>query len=57
MSKRPRVANTQSATAPLVYKGTANFRARLVLSCLSSRPVRITEIRPDDEMPGKEMFI
>ena len=40
----------------LQYKGTANFRARLVLATLASRPVRIRAIREDDEAPGLASF-
>ncbi|KAJ1507169.1 hypothetical protein HMI54_004404, partial [Coelomomyces lativittatus] len=36
----------------LKFKGHLYFRQRLVLSLLSGKPIRITEIRPDDENPG-----
>ena len=51
-AKRPRT----DGTSLLEYEGTANFRTRLVLACLASRPVRITKIRPDDESPGLAAF-
>lgn len=34
------------------FEGCNYFRQRLVLSTLSSRPVRITKIREDSEEPG-----
>lgn len=37
---------------PLRYKGAAYLRHRLVLSILSSRPVRVTSIRPVAGAPG-----
>lgn len=38
------------------FTGHAYFRQRLVLATLSSRPVRIDKIRPDDEEPGIRDF-
>jgi len=55
-AKRPRTGPPGPPKATLEYEGTANFRARLVLSCLSARPVRIRAIRPDDESPGLSSF-
>lgn len=36
----------------LKFKGSAHFRQRIALSCLSGRPIRIDEIRSQDEAPG-----
>jgi len=35
-----------------IYQGCENFRARLVLSILSGRPIRIVKIRTQDDNPG-----
>lgn len=40
----------------LRLRGSNYFRLRLVLSCLTGRPVRIEEIRADDEAPGLRTF-
>lgn len=40
----------------LRFRGHAYFRQRLVLATLASRPVRIDQIRPDDEEPGLRDF-
>lgn len=40
----------------LRFRGSNHFRLRLVLSCLTGRPVRIEEIRADDEAPGLRTF-
>lgn len=39
-----------------VYEGCNFFRQRLVLSTLSGVPVRITNIRSDDDQPGLQEF-
>mmetsp|Transcript_37436 Transcript_37436/g.48434 ORF Transcript_37436/g.48434 Transcript_37436/m.48434 type:complete len:383 (+) Transcript_37436:16-1164(+) len=54
-TKRQRTSNGPPK-ATLVYEGCANFRQRLVLACITSRPVRIVKIRPDDECPGLASF-
>lgn len=36
----------------LTYEGTNFLRQRLVLSCLSGKKFKITNIRPKDENPG-----
>jgi RNA 3'-terminal phosphate cyclase-like protein len=36
----------------LRFKGSENFRQRLVCSTLSGKPIRIDEIRAGDENPG-----
>lgn len=36
----------------LKYKGTTQFRQRLVFATLSGKTVVITDIRPDDTSPG-----
>jgi len=51
-SKRQRTADG-IPKAVLDYEGSASFRARLVFSCLSTKPVRITNIRPNEESPGR----
>lgn len=43
-------------TVMLRFKGSNYLRLRLVLSCLTGRPVRIEEIRADDEAPGLHAF-
>ncbi|WFD25714.1 hypothetical protein MNAN1_000680 [Malassezia nana] len=40
----------------LRFRGHAYFRQRLVLATLAGRPVRIDQIRPDDEEPGLRDF-
>lgn len=40
----------------LRFSGHAYFRQRLILATLSGRPVRIDQIRPDDEEPGLRDF-
>lgn len=40
----------------LRFRGHAYFRQRLVLATLAGRPVRIDQIRPDDEEPGLREF-
>lgn len=40
----------------LRFKGSNYLRLRLVLSCLTGRPVRIDQIRADDEAPGLHSF-
>ena len=40
------------ATKVMKYSGCNFFRQRLVLATLSSRPVRISEIRADADEPG-----
>ena len=47
-----RKAPTSSTSETRVYQGAALFRARLGLATLSARPVRIKDIRLDDESPG-----
>ncbi|PWN40500.1 18S rRNA biogenesis protein [Ceraceosorus guamensis] len=50
-------ASTSSAsTRHLRFRGHTNFRQRLILSCLTGRPVRIDGIRPDDTEPGIQDF-
>lgn len=51
-NKRSKTSNGPPK-AVLTYEGCSNFRQRLVLSCITSRPVRIINIRPDDECPGE----
>ena len=40
------------ATKVLKYEGCNYFRQRLVLATLSSRPVRISDIRAEADDPG-----
>lgn len=40
----------------LSYKGCNYFRQRLVLSVLSTKPIRITDIRAQDDEPGLREF-
>eukprot|EP00892_Ulva_mutabilis_P007122 jgi/Ulvmu1/4782/UM020_0067.1 len=40
----------------LRFRGSSYLRLRLVLSCLTGRPVRIEQIRADDEAPGLRTF-
>lgn len=40
------------ADTTLVYEGCNYFRLRLVLATLGSRPVRIKNIRTDNDNPG-----
>lgn len=40
----------------LFYKGSSYFRQRLILSVLSSKPVKITEIRSLHDEPGLQEF-
>ena len=40
----------------LLFKGTQNFRQRLVCSLLSGRPIKIENIRDRDERPGMRPF-
>lgn len=40
----------------LRFRGHAYFRQRLILATLAGRPVRIDQIRPDDEEPGLRDF-
>jgi RNA 3'-terminal phosphate cyclase-like protein len=40
----------------LRFRGCSHFRLRLVLSCLSGRPIRIDDIRADDEAPGIKLY-
>lgn len=41
-----------SRPTTLTFEGGAFLRHRLVLSTLSNRPVRVTDIRADDDQPG-----
>lgn len=41
-----------SKTSYMRLKGSKHFRQRLLLSTLSSTPLIIEEIRPDDSWPG-----
>jgi len=58
MSSRKRKAPSGSAEPrqavreTLTFNGSTLMRARLVLATLSARPVRITNIRIDEESPG-----
>ena len=40
----------------LRFKGSQNFRQRLLFATLSGRPLRIDEIRADDSNPGLRDF-
>lgn len=40
----------------LKFKGCQNFRQRLLCSTLSGRPIRIDNIRAEDENPGLRDF-
>lgn len=40
----------------LRFTGSNYMRLRLVLSCLTGRPIRIEAIRADDEAPGLRTF-
>lgn len=40
----------------LLYKGSSYFRQRLLLSVLSGKPIRITEIRSLDHKPGLQEY-
>ena len=42
--------------AMLKFRGCEHFRQRIVLSCLSGRPIRIDDIRSEDEAPGLKGF-
>ncbi|CAO1624601.1 unnamed protein product [Sympodiomycopsis kandeliae] len=48
--------STSSASGIIHFKGHINFRARLVLSLLSSRPVIISSIRSNSLSPGLRDF-
>ncbi|GAA5958279.1 hypothetical protein JCM10213_007122 [Rhodosporidiobolus nylandii] len=48
----PAPADKPSSSRVLAFSGQAHLRHRLVLSLLSRRPVRIDNIRPDDDQPG-----
>ena len=41
-----------SAEKPITFEGSNYFRQRLVLATLSSRSVRIVNIRRNEEEPG-----
>ncbi len=41
-----------SVSKPLVFKGSKNFRQRVILATLSGRAIRIDDIRAYDEDPG-----
>ncbi len=51
---------TRAAAARMVqtlkFKGCQNFRQRLLLSTLSGKPIRIDDIRVNDESPGVRDF-
>lgn len=51
---QPRDTTTVTAGKPkqLVFKGSRNFRMRLVCATLAGREVRIQDIRVDDKSPG-----
>lgn len=40
----------------LHYKGSSFFKQRLILSVLSGKPIRITDIRARDDIPGLREF-
>ena len=40
----------------LRFQGCEHFRQRVMLSCLSGKPIRIDDIRADDEAPGLRGF-
>lgn len=49
-------ADPSSSSTIVHFKGHINFRARLVLSLLSARPIIITAIRPNALSPGLKDF-
>ena len=48
--------SSAEASRLLRFRGHAYFRQRLILATLAGRPVRIDQIRPDDEEPGLRDF-
>lgn len=52
----PTTPSSSSSSSIIHLKGHINFRARLVLSLLSSRPIIISSIRPQSLSPGLRDF-
>jgi RNA 3'-terminal phosphate cyclase-like protein len=40
----------------LRFRGCEHFRQRITLACLSGKPIRIDDIRKEDEAPGLRGF-
>ena len=40
----------------LRFRGCEEFRQRIALSCVSGKPIRVDDIRSDDEAPGLRGF-
>lgn len=45
-----------SASSMLRFRGCEELRQRIALSCLSGKPIRVDDIRSDDEAPGLRGF-
>lgn len=40
----------------LKFKGCEHFRQRIALACISGKPIRIDDVRSEDEAPGLRSF-
>ena len=53
---KKKMKKDKGSAGVLLFKGTQNFRQRLVCSLLSGRPIKIENIRDRDERPGMRPF-